>query len=332
MSYQSLTNSLYDPTTGSDVTASSTTTFTNKTITSTTNDVAAKSLHSATTVVDVSAATAPTNGQVLTATSGTAATWQTAGGGAEFTATSLKTAAYTAVSGDWVICDANAAAGDIDITLPATPSVGDAVKITLVTAHATRKITINRNSSTIDGGTAAEFQDYNILWKAGDTVTFRCGASSAWVTADRQIANRFMARVGLGAPQLNLVDTTFTKVQFNLELYDHNGDYDNATNYYYTAPISGYYTVMGQITFNNIPADKKQYFVIKVNAANVQYVIQNNGAITDYNGVPGGGTFYVPAGQVIQIDAFGVFGVGTVDVFGDASSLHTYCSFELVSR
>lgn len=39
-------------------------------------------LKSATTTVDVSAATAPTNGQILTATSGTTATWQTAGAGA----------------------------------------------------------------------------------------------------------------------------------------------------------------------------------------------------------------------------------------------------------
>jgi len=38
-------------------------------------------LKSATTTVDVSAATAPTSGQVLTATSGTAATWQTPSGG-----------------------------------------------------------------------------------------------------------------------------------------------------------------------------------------------------------------------------------------------------------
>lgn len=52
-------------------------TLTNKTLTDITNNITAKSLHSATTIVDVSAATAPTNGQVLTATSGTAATWQT---------------------------------------------------------------------------------------------------------------------------------------------------------------------------------------------------------------------------------------------------------------
>lgn len=46
------------------------------------NDRTASGLRSATTVVDVSAAAAPTTGQVLTATSGTAATWQTPSSGA----------------------------------------------------------------------------------------------------------------------------------------------------------------------------------------------------------------------------------------------------------
>jgi len=44
------------------------------------NAATANALNSATTVVNVSSATAPTTGQVLTATSGTAATWQTPGG------------------------------------------------------------------------------------------------------------------------------------------------------------------------------------------------------------------------------------------------------------
>ena len=45
----------------------------------------AEALKSATTTVSVSAATAPTSGQVLTATSGTAATWQTPSGGGGLT-------------------------------------------------------------------------------------------------------------------------------------------------------------------------------------------------------------------------------------------------------
>ena len=63
--------------TGAIVGTTNTQTLTNKTITDTTNNVMAKSLKSATTTVDVSAATAPSSGQVLVATSSTAATWQT---------------------------------------------------------------------------------------------------------------------------------------------------------------------------------------------------------------------------------------------------------------
>lgn len=54
--------------------------LTNKTIAGTTNNVEARSLKSATTTVSVSASAAPISGQVLTATSGTAATWQTPSG------------------------------------------------------------------------------------------------------------------------------------------------------------------------------------------------------------------------------------------------------------
>lgn len=54
---------------------------------------AAQGLVSATTVVSVSAATAPTNGQVLTAISGTAATWQTLSGGGNMNTTTYDPAA-----------------------------------------------------------------------------------------------------------------------------------------------------------------------------------------------------------------------------------------------
>jgi hypothetical protein len=48
----------------------------NKTITDPSNDVTAKSLKSSTTTIDISAASAPTAGQVLAATSSTGAEWQ----------------------------------------------------------------------------------------------------------------------------------------------------------------------------------------------------------------------------------------------------------------
>lgn len=63
--------------------------LTNKTITNANNNVAAKSLHSATTVVDVVAAAAPSTGQVLMATDSTHATWQTPAGANVNTALTL---------------------------------------------------------------------------------------------------------------------------------------------------------------------------------------------------------------------------------------------------
>ena len=82
--------------------ASSTQSFTNKTITDSTNNVMAKSLKSATTTVDVSAATAPSSGQVLTATSSTAATWQTPSGGATDVSCRVIQNPVTSITSSWV--------------------------------------------------------------------------------------------------------------------------------------------------------------------------------------------------------------------------------------
>jgi hypothetical protein len=73
---QSVNTATFPIATGNVVIDSASQTLTNKTMTSTTNNVIANGLNSATTQVSVSSATAPTSGQVLTATSGTAATWQ----------------------------------------------------------------------------------------------------------------------------------------------------------------------------------------------------------------------------------------------------------------
>ena len=72
-------------------------TMTNKTITDTTNNVAAKSLFSASTTIDVSASTAPSSGQVLIATSSTTATWQNIAGGSSMVAPTAATDANGAI-------------------------------------------------------------------------------------------------------------------------------------------------------------------------------------------------------------------------------------------
>ena len=65
----------------------------------------------------------------------------------------IKTAAYTAVSGDGVMVDTSSSA--ITITLPASPTLGDFVRIMDQTGDAaTNNITVARNSEKIQGTSA----------------------------------------------------------------------------------------------------------------------------------------------------------------------------------
>jgi hypothetical protein len=89
---------------GDFVGTSDTQTVTNKTLTSTTNNVTAKGLFSATSSVDVSASNEPTAGQVLTATSSTAAVWQDVPGVANLSVfvqanTTTSSSSYSNMSG-----------------------------------------------------------------------------------------------------------------------------------------------------------------------------------------------------------------------------------------
>ena len=100
---------------------------------------------------DPSALTVGTADQVLTS-DGTDVSWSDSVGGASW---AIKTANYTAVTGDGVMVDTDSAA--ITITLPASASLGDFVRIMDVTgncATAGRNITVGRAGHNIQGAAA----------------------------------------------------------------------------------------------------------------------------------------------------------------------------------
>jgi hypothetical protein len=103
----------------------------------------ANAIKSATTTVNTSSATAPSTGQVLTATGASAATWQAAASGTPAVVIETTTALTMAV--DTQVTFTNA--GLTTITLPASPSSGDLVWITPANSLTTNIIA--RNGSTI---------------------------------------------------------------------------------------------------------------------------------------------------------------------------------------
>lgn len=97
------------------------------------------------------------------------------------TMTALKTADYTAVAGEWVRVDMGSATGDLTVSLPATPSTGDRVAVTLAKKHATYSLQIGRNGSNVNGGTVMTGAAMNAN---GQTCVFSyVGSDTGWVGA-----------------------------------------------------------------------------------------------------------------------------------------------------
>jgi hypothetical protein len=92
----------------------------------------------------------PTDGQVLTYDNGTSKWINAAATGGSGTSNYIKKiAAYTAVSGDYILADTSG--GTFIITLPITPSVGNFVVIADPENWSTINLTVARNGSTIEG-------------------------------------------------------------------------------------------------------------------------------------------------------------------------------------
>lgn len=176
-----------------------------------------------------------TIGTGLTFSSGTLS----ASTGDGLTLTATKTAAYTAAAGDHVLCDANGAAGDFAVQLPATPAAGNRVRVTLITDHATRKVTIDDNGSNINGGGANDV--YFTLVLEGDTVEFKyVGGDTGWEAQDGIRPHIAIMERQSGAQTIST--GAFTLVTGHTSVADIGGMVDT-TNSRITAKRAGRYNV-----------------------------------------------------------------------------------------
>lgn len=155
----------------------------------------------------------------------------------QLTQTSAKTAAYTAVANDHVLVNAASLSADIQIDLPASPANGTKVRVTLLAAHATYKVTIGRNGSNVNGGTTTSVFT---LRKAGDSFYFEyTGSTLGWIVINSAVRSQARAWV-----LLNGTGTIAIRDEFNVSSITDNGTGDYTITFA-TALTSANYTVTG---------------------------------------------------------------------------------------
>lgn len=155
-------------------------------------------------------------------------------------------------------------------------------------------------------------------------------AASKWglfIQDGNTSATTAKCRAYLGSAQDNLVDGTSTLVALDTENYDPGTNF-NVTTHQFTAPITGYYSIVGSVGFGNVVTDKRYNAELRVNGDIVAYSTEVPGAASPFR-LPISSIEYVVAGQTIDLYATSFSGGNTVDLIATTSS--TYLCVHLLS-
>jgi hypothetical protein len=75
-------------------------------------------------------------------------------------------------------------------------------------------------------------------------------------------------------------DNTTAKVQLNVERFDTNNNFDNATNYRFTPTVAGYYQVNGHIAFSGTATGYARAMIFKNGSSYAEGSSSPNNSIT----------------------------------------------------
>lgn len=145
---------------------------------------------------------------------------------------------------------------------------------------------------------------------------------------NNQIRTDTRARAYLGTDQNNLVDSTWTLVQLDSENYDSGGNFDTG-NYKFTAPVNGFYLVVGQIMYHELIADKS-YFAALRWAAAYNTINRIHASFNEWLGVRISDIIELTSGQTIELYARQESGGNLVDI--SSGSNYTFLAVHLLSQ
>ena len=133
------------------------------------------------------------------------------------------------------------------------------------------------------------------------------------------------ARAYLSGTQSNLVSGIWTKVLLDTEDYDVGGDF--ASNKF-TAPVSGYYLVVGGVTFTEVVGLKRYGVAIWKNGAQIT-VANPHSALDTTFGASLSTIIHLDATNYVELYALSLAGVDTVDII--SGSTQTFMAVHLIS-
>lgn len=137
------------------------------------------------------------------------------------------------------------------------------------------------------------------------------------------------ARAYLSSNQLNLTNSTWTKIQLDTENYDPDSLFDNATNYRFTAEVDGYYQCNAGVGFTSVVADKVYGAAIYKNGSAYAKGLTHS-ASTSVVYATVADLIYLEANDYVELYGLHIAGVSTVDVIGTTDV--TWMSVDLRRR
>lgn len=167
----------------------------------------------------------------------------------------------------------------------------------------------------------------DMAFYAGTNLSFHIESDGVCDFDDKFPRTDSRARGHRSGDQLNINTATWTKVELNAETYDSGNDFDTA-NYRYTAPVDGYYLIIGQVTWSSVVNAKKWIAAIYVNGAQKSIPGFHSGSANSLSSIVVD-IQYVEAGQHIELYCWHNAGVNTPDVVG--GSTQTYMIIHLLS-
>jgi hypothetical protein len=138
------------------------------------------------------------------------------------------------------------------------------------------------------------------------------------------------ARVFRNAEQSDLVNGTWTKVQLNAQLYNPGNYFDKTTNFRFTSPITGYYQIIGSVSFANLVADKR-YLAGIYQDGTLMSQGEAHAAVASNLTVSVSDILLLSKDSYVELWAQSNAGANTVDIAGSAYNYLTYMAIHLIS-